>query len=416
MAKFRDRVRSIDPRYKVQGQDLPRILPPMYLTKASLKTSKRNFRKSSQAKSSLGRINNPEKIRRTNVIMMRQIGLDLGTKHIVLAYRDQNRNLKTSCEVNGYMVLPRNDSFTEQLLKQNGVPYVTREIGSKKEFIAIGSKAEKLAYSFNKSLRRPMAEGAVSRNDDDAQEIIAIIIKSLIGKLEDDSIIYYCTTAKPINSDMNVEFHRKIVKLIIESYACDEIKVQAYHINEARCLLLKEQGAAIGISWGAGTVTVHAGIFGVPIFEFCVVGSGDWVDVEAAKRFGYDPAHPERDSSETPTSICRRKEEINLTSMPSDKVGQTIYLMYEILVDNVLRGIVSGFKENRDKFKFDQPIPIINAGGTSMPEGFMDLIKKRLGEMKDDIVFPIGDIRRVENPLFAVAHGCLTAAEMHQSE
>ena len=204
---------------------------------------------------------------------------------------------------------------------------------------------------------------------------------------------------------------------MIDSYISEsQHKIRSYHINEARCLIMEEQGPAIGISWGAGTITVHAGIFGVPIFEFSVVGAGDSIDIEVAKRFGYDPDHPSRDSRETPTTVCRRKEKIDLNVVPEDKLGQAVKLMYEILIENVVNEIVNGFKENRDKYRFDKPIPIINAGGTCMPTGFIELFSKKITERQADLGVPIGEIRRAENPLFAVARGCLLAAEGHKDE
>lgn len=340
---------------------------------------------------------------------MNRFGLDLGTKHIVLSMKDKSGKLITRYEVNGYLIMPKSDNFTKNLLIKQGVPFVERG----NELIAIGSKAEKLAYSFNRPLKRPMAEGAVSRDDDDAQEIIAIIIRSIIGKLNDDTILYYCTTAKAVNdANLNVEFHKKVVKLIVEGYT-DEAKVEAHHINEARCLILEEAGEAVGISWGAGTVTVCAASFGIPIFEFCVVGSGDLVDLEAAKRFGFDPEHPGKESLETPTSICRRKENINLNKMPDDKVGQAIYLFYEIVVENVVKNIVKGFNENKSKFKFESGVNIINGGGTSMPNGFIKMVSNEFKKYESEISFKIGDIKHVKDPLFAVSRGCLLAAEMH---
>lgn len=341
---------------------------------------------------------------------MQRIGLDLGTKHIVLSRKDGSGKTQTRYEVNGYLIMPRPDAFTKKLLERQGVPHVMR--GS--EIIAIGQKAEQLAFSFNKSLRRPMAEGAVSKVDDDSQEIIAIIIRSMLGKLNDDAILYYCTTAEAINDDnLNIDFHKKIVKLIIEGYQ-GEAKVNAHHINEARCLILEELGEAVGISWGAGTITVCAARMGVVGFEFSVVGAGDWIDVEAAKRFGYDPRRPDKEANETPTTICRRKEEIDLTKMPADNVGKAIYLMYEILVENVVKNIIRGFKENRDKFRFEKPVTVVNSGGTSMPKGFLQMIKREFEKHKDESAIPIGEIRHAENPLFAVSHGCLLAAELHE--
>jgi hypothetical protein len=346
-------------------------------------------------------------VRRTD---MKNLGLDIGTKHIVMSFREGDE-VKYRHEINGYLVFDKVDHFLEQLLVKQGVPYVMRG----KEIIAIGSKAEQLAYVMNRTLRRPMAEGGLNKNDEDAQEIVAIIIKSIIGKLHDDCTLYYCTTAKPINNDnLNIEFHKKVVKLIIESYVQEKESINAFHINEARCLVIEEQGCAIGISWGAGTITVHVGMFGVPIFEFCVVGAGDQIDIETAKRFGYDPSKPDMPSRETPTSVCRKKEKIDLSKVYDDKVSQAICLMYEIIIENIVAGIIDGFNANRDKFKFDQPIPIINAGGTSMPIGFVNLFKKKLDDRKSDIFIPLGDVRMSPDPLFAVARGCLLAAEMHK--
>ena len=349
---------------------------------------------------------------------MKQLGLDLGTKHIVLAYQDDAGVAKIRYEVNGYLVLERGDAFTEQLLVRSSVPFVRRG----EEIIAIGGKAESLAYTFNKTLSRPMAHGGVQMSNDDAQEIIAIIIKSIIGNLHDDTTLYYCTTAKPVNSDLiNIDFHKRVVKLIIESYRStekkpdgSEIRIAANHINEARCLIIDEPGAAIGISWGAGTVTVNASVMGMPIFEFSILGAGDWIDEETAKRFGFDPEKPGKESIETPTTICRRKESLDLSKMPEDNVGKAITLMYEILIENVVKNIAKGLKENKEKFRFDQPIPVINAGGTCIPNGFMEFFKKKVSQLQDQLVVPIGEIKRADDPLFAVAKGCLKAAIMHR--
>jgi len=341
---------------------------------------------------------------------MRRIGLDLGTKHIVVSEKI-NGEVKSKYEMNGYLILPRSDNFTEQLLIRQKVPYVRRD----NQLIAIGAKAEKLAYSFNKNLCRPMAEGSISKSDDDAQTIIATIIKSIIGKVSGDALLYYCTTAKSINSEnLNVDFHKKVVKHIIESYAGANIK--ARHVNEARCLIFDELGEAVGISWGAGTVTVHAGVFGVPIFEFSVTGSGDFIDIEAAKQFGYDPQNPHKDSKETPTTICRRKESIDLKKMPSDNVGRVIYMMYDILIENVVRNIFKGFDEYKSKFRFDKPVNVINAGGTSMPNGFIDLLKREFDKYKSKSPIPIGEVKHAEDPLFAVSKGCLFAAEADKDD
>ncbi len=341
---------------------------------------------------------------------MKRLGLDVGTKHIVLAWKDADGKMCKKYEVNGYLTLPSTDMYTENLLKAQKIPYVKRG----KEFVAFGMKAEQLAFTFNKTLQRPMASGGVSKIDDDAQEILAIIIRGIIGKLQEDAILYYCTTAQPINSDIfNVDFHQRLVKALIESYS-GEAKIQAHHINEARCLIIEEPGEAVGISWGAGTVTVHAGIMGMPIFEFSIVGSGDWVDNEVAKTFGYDPSKPYVESRETPTTVCRRKEQINLLAESADQLDRAIVIMYDVLIDNVVSNLIRGFRENRSKFRFNKPITVVNAGGTAMPPGFLQKFTAKLSAAKDDLSIPIGDVKLAKDPLFAVAHGCAIAADLHQ--
>ena len=47
-----------------------------------------------------------------------------------------------------------------------------------------------------------------------------------------------------------------------------------------------------------------------------------------------------------------------------------------------------------------------------MPRGFTILFKKKIDEM--DIPFEIGEIIHANDPLHAVADGCLIAAELHE--
>jgi len=99
---------------------------------------------------------------------MDRIGLDIGTKNIVLAYRKDNK-LSFRREVNGFVSITKGDNFTKQMLVQAGVPYIERE----KDFIAIGEKAENLAFAFGKELQRPMVDGVLSVTERQAMGIMA---------------------------------------------------------------------------------------------------------------------------------------------------------------------------------------------------------------------------------------------------
>lgn len=342
-----------------------------------------------------------------------RFGLDLGTKNIVLSY-EKDGAVKFRREVNGFYKLPQDNSFTKNMLVNAGVSYI--EMGG--NFIALGAKAEEIAHAFNKTLKRPMQDGVLSRGEEDAIEIMAVIVQNLVGfDLDEDSIIYYCVPAPALNASVNTDFHQKIAQLIINGYKSKSGKnLQGFHINEAHALVLSslEGSTGIGISWGAGMVNVCYCLFGLPVYSFSLVGSGDWIDTEAAKQFGFDPQNPDKDSKQTPTSIARIKETVGLSEMPSDPVKRAIYICYTILMDKVIDGIIKGFKENEDKARISDSIPVVVAGGTSSPDGFTELFKEQFS--KKNPPFDVGEINRSEKPLFAVAEGCLRAAKLHEEK
>ena len=342
---------------------------------------------------------------------MLRFGLDLGTKNIVLSFKDNEGKIKYRREVNGFFKVPSDNSFAKNMLVSAGVPFITNG----DSHVVLGSKAEELAYTFNKTLRRPMINGVLSHGEEDSIEIMATIVQSLIGDIKDDGILYYCVPAKALNSETNIDFHQKIAQLIINGYSSKtNKKLAGFAINEAHALVLAAipSKTGIGISFGAGMVNVSFCHYGIPIFNFSLVGSGDWIDAESAKQFGYDPSKPTGDYKHTPTSICKIKESTSLLEMPAEPVKRAIYINYQILMEKVIKGIIDGFKNNEDKARIAQPMPIVLAGGTASPTGFVEMFKEQIAKLNPS--FTIGEITRPEKPLFTVAEGCLIAAELHE--
>ncbi len=330
---------------------------------------------------------------------MQKIGLDIGTKNIVMAY-EKDGAVKFRREVNGFLNIPKVDNFTKQMLDKSGVPYITKEDGG---IVALGEKAEELAYSFGHVLQRPMENGVLSIKEKEAMRIMGVIIKSIIGKINDDLLIYYCIPAAPLDATANVAYHEKIIDVIFESFEGD---VESHSINEARALIVSgiEDQTGIGISCGAGMINVSYCLFGIPIYQFSLVGAGDWVDKKAAEVTG-----------ENPTAITKVKEKMSLDTTPPEKnIERAVWIHYRLLIENIARGIMEGFKKNESKAKAPKPMPIIIAGGTSSPDGFVKLFKSVFNEQS--MPFEIGEITKADLPLYAVAHGCLIAAQHHASE
>lgn len=343
---------------------------------------------------------------------MKKIGLDLGTKTLVAAFRDENDKIVFKQEINGFFKLNQSDNFTKNMLISQKVPYI--EIDN--QFIALGGKAEKLAYAVNKTLLRPMAEGTVSK-EQEAIKIMATIVQALIGKLDEDAILYYSIPSDALNKKTNVGYHDKIAKMIFDNYKKSDAKIKSYPINEARALAIcSQEQMVIAISWGAGMVNACYTMFGIPLFEFSLVGSGDWIDTEAAKQFGYDPDNPRGRSEYTPTSIAQAKHKIDLNT-PIDemnRVDQAIALHYQLLIEKVVQGIIDGFNDNSDKVNVEGAVPIVMSGGTSSPEGFTEYFSSIIS--KCELPFEISEIKRMDKPLYSVAEGCLLAAEAHDME
>ena len=360
-------------------------------------------------------------------IKMSNLGIDVGTKTIVVSYKDNKSKTSYISEINGYWLFERATPFVENMLND---PNKTRSDGTKRAAryfkeddakVILGKDAEEFAYSKNDTLLRPMAEGGISP-DDLAMTVLTAIIHGLIGmaenqigKFTDPVKVCYCTTADAINKTNNVAYHERAVDLILDNYNSKH-KIEYSKIKESHAIVINmsPDGTGIGVSWGAGTVTVSYVKYGMEIFSFCWVGAGDWIDTQVAMRHGYDPEAGKfkKKSKETPTTVAKKKQEIDLTPglEQKDRLSLDIVLHYDVLISQVVEGIIQGFNENESEARIDDGITIYMAGGTSSPKGFNERVRDKFSEKQAP--FDIKAVKRHDNPLYCVAEGCLKASEM----
>lgn len=361
-------------------------------------------------------------------VAMKHLGLDIGTKTIVLSFKNEKEKTSYISEINGYWPFERATPFVEHMLndpkktRADGTIRPARWIKLNDRIIVLGRDAEEFAYAKNDTLLRPMSEGGITA-DEEAMTVLASIISGLLetaetelGHFDDEIKLCYCTTAPAINKSSNLDYHERVINMIIDNYK-SKSKINRMTIKESHAIVLNmsPDGTGIGISWGAGTVTVSYVRYGIEIYSFCWVGAGDWIDEQVALRHGYNPELSKtrkKVSKETPTTVAKRKTEVDLTpgKEPEDRVGLDIALHYDVLISQVIDGIVQGFVENESQAKIDDQINIYMAGGTSSPKGFIKRVEKKLEEK--DVPFVVGKISIAEKPLFCVAEGCLKAAEL----
>lgn len=363
---------------------------------------------------------------------MPHLGLDIGTKTIVASFKNKNGDINYISEINGFWPFERATAFIENMLKD---PTKVRSDGTSRpahyfkheesnQLIVLGRDAEELAYSKNDTMKRPMAEGGITP-DEMSMTVLSSIIHGIletaerdVGKFDNNLTLCYCTTAPALNKTNNIEYHERVIDIILKSYNSQSaIKLQKIKESHAIVLNQSQDGSGIGISWGAGTVTVTYVKYGLEVYSFCWVGAGDWIDENVAMRHGYDVnamKSMKKSSKETPTTVSKVKMDIDLTPglQYTDRLQLDISLHYDVLINQVVSGIVAGFKENEAQARIENGINVYMAGGTSSPKGFAERVA--LIFSNNELPFILNKVTVAEKPLFTVAAGCLTAAEMFE--
>jgi len=328
--------------------------------------------------------------------------MDFGTYNLVVSRRSEDEeSVSNKREINAFIEVPLENPYTFNALKDVGVPLIERK--KEKMAYAIGEAAVNIAYTFDGiELKRPMKDGCVNPKEKSAFNILKTMAHSLIGEVSKDAeTLCYSVPANAINSETDADYHKKVLESILKAYEINDKKINPIAINEALALVYAELGnkmlTGIGISCGAGMVNVCYANMSVPVFQFSLVNSGDWIDDRAAKATG-----------ESPTFINKEKMKVSLIKDPENMVERAIQTQYRLMIENTMKGIKDAFEKSK-KIKSDKPVDIIIAGGTSSPEGFDVIVR----EVIDELSFPmeIGKIRRPKDCLYAVARGCLIAAE-----
>jgi hypothetical protein len=284
------------------------------------------------------------------------------------------------------------------------VPIIERE---NKGYV-FGQSAMDMAYTMpSVELKRPMSDGCLNPKEKDAFKILQIMCHGLIGKIEGDKeVLYYCVPANAINRDTNADFHRNVLADIFKSYKIDGKTLIPHHINEALALIYAEFGGkqftGIGISFGAGMVNFCYSIYAAEVSSFSIVNAGDWIDQQAAKATG-----------ESAIFINKAKQKIDLNATPANFIERAIQAQYRLMIENTVTNIKKALQSSDKSIRSDNPIDIVVAGGTASPPGFVELVKEIITEAK--LPIPIGEIHRPDDHLYAVARGCLVAAEVSQA-
>lgn len=331
------------------------------------------------------------------------IGLDIGTYNLITAKRgDKEDEVKYVKEVNAFLELDLESRHTFNMLKKAGVRLIERE---KSAFI-VGESALEMARSLRKDLKRPMKSGCLNNTEKESFRILMTMLHSIIGEVKGDKeIVYYSVPANALNEKTDADYHQKVLDEILKKYKVNNKTIVPYPINEGLALVFAELApknfTGIGVSFGSGMCNVSYAIFSQPILNFALVGCGDWIDSQAAAATG-----------ETVVQINREKHKIDLTKAPQNMVERAIQAQYRIMIERTVNEMKKAIIAAGNAVRSDDPVDIVLGGGTASPNGFLEIFKETIKQ--SDFPIKIGEIKRPEDHLYAVARGCLVAAENAQ--
>jgi len=320
-------------------------------------------------------------------------GLDIGTMNLVAA-KNIDGNTQISKLRNVFLEVETSHIGTMNM------SYVSHVEIDGKTYI-LSEDAYNFANILGKTVNRPMYKGMVSPQEIDSVDILAIMLKELIGTSKDGSVCSFSVPADPIDSERNVIYHQSVFERIINQLGfTPQPLIEGVAVVYAECA--DNDFTGIGISFGAGMTNIAVVFKSVPVLTFSLTRGGDWIDENAAMSVG--------SISNRMTSL-KEKDDFSLNDFSARnkkerRMREALIYYYNNLIDYTTKNIV----EELDKLTVDFPsnVPVIVAGGTSMVNGFVDAVSGILNNY--EFPFEILEVRAATNQLTAVAEGCLVKA------
>jgi hypothetical protein len=322
------------------------------------------------------------------------VGLDCGTMNFVAARRSAGK-ITYSRVRDAFLDLPPE---TKRMLRLSNTDYV--ELGGR--LLVIGDKAIDTANIFNQEARRPMQGGVIASGEIDAQQVIGIMMKQILGdpKTPGEKCCYSIPAPAVDVVGSDITYHRAILGKILQ-----EIGYKAEATNEALAIVFadctKENFSGLGISYGSGMTNVCLAYNAMSALEFSLGKGGDWIDNGAAKAV-----------SSTSAKMCAIKESgIDITK-PKSREEEAIALFIQTLIDYTIDEFCKRFVKAKNEILVPKPIPIVVSGGTSLAGGFLDKFKERFEIHRAKFPIQISEVRAAIDPMTAVATGLLMLSQM----
>ncbi|MHA2279286.1 MAG: disk-shape morphogenesis protein volactin [Promethearchaeota archaeon] len=343
--------------------------------------------------------------------------LDCGTMFLVKGELDiATEEPEFTVERNCFLQAATTDD-TEDTLKENNWTYakhadsyyILGEDAIKlKNLLTVGTKDDAIIVTKIGELRRPMKNGILNTGEEKLSvAIIQKLIANLIGNpTQPGEVLCFCTPGDPVDKNLSVVFHRTMVMNFLKG-----LGYSVECIPEALAIVFSQRPVAedpteaggeapfsgIAFSFGAGMANICFAWKKMPLINFSVAQSGDFIDEQAAKIAGINVS-----------AMTRYKENhLDLNNIDySDMRQASLDIFYQNTIEHALNNFAEKF--NQLDNQIDAPLEIVIAGGTASVPGFIDKFQSVISGL--ELPFKVKNVRMAENPFFAVSHGCLVKA------
>jgi hypothetical protein len=328
------------------------------------------------------------------------VGLDIGTMNIVSARQNSNGAIETQRIRDAFLDL---DQDAKRSLKLARTDFIEKN----GKLVVLGDSALQMANLFKLEARRPLSRGVISSGELDAQEVLSILTKHVLGEPQRPTEhCFYSVPASPIDDpQQDVLYHQEVFRKILQEHG-----YTAHPTNEAMAIVFSqcpmENFSGLAVSFGSGMCNIALAYQATKAMEFSLARGGDWIDQHAAKAIG-----------KTASQMCALKERgINLMK-PEGREQEAIALYIRSVIDYCLANTAAQFKKVQSSVDLPEPIPFVISGGTTKAGGFVELFQQEFEKIRKTFPIKISEVRAATDPLTAVAEGLLVLAmEEHGEE
>ncbi|HLL13505.1 MAG TPA: cell division protein FtsA [Pyrinomonadaceae bacterium] len=320
------------------------------------------------------------------------VGLDIGTSRIVMA--DGSAQKDTRSQLNAFVAVPSSE-MAENVLKHKNMVYER----NCKNLYVYGNDSNFFASFLNVDARRPMRDGLLNAQEEMSNHIMQLIIQRLVPRGRGKEMLYFSVPGKGEGVNGKLVYHEAMLRNFLQT-----LGYNARSINEGQAVvfseLQEENFTGIGISFGGGMCNVSVSFMSMPMITFSIPKGGDYIDRNVTEVLG---------EANTTKVRIEKEESLDLSRQPKGDLERALHIYYEDVMQTLIERLRAEFRASSQLPKIDRPMPIVLAGGTAKPAGFLHKFEAML-RSGGEFPIEISDVRMAKDPLTATANGCYIAA------